>query len=359
VRTELIAIDRISARDSGHWRELAERAVEPNPFFEPDFLLPAWRELGSTAVRLLVLRGGEGWQGCMPVSVERMHRGPRCLTTWQHSYLFLGTPLVDRDCVDSFAAILADSARRRDHHRLLALQSVGDGAVLGAIRAAVAEKGGPHILYEEEFERAALRRRQDPDYMSNLSARHRREMKRLQRRLGEELGGEVATVERSVGPEALDDFLRLEASGWKGREGTAMAADGGTESFFRQMCEGFAAAGRLQLLSLETDGRVAAMKCNVSAGDTLFCFKIAYDDELRQYSPGILLEAANIGVFHERRDEQLMDSCAQPGNKMINRLWTDRRRLTTIVLGRRGPSRLTLGLAGAAARWRRERRNNA
>ena len=40
------------------------------------------------------------------------------------------------------------------------------------------------------------------------------------------------------------------------------------------------------------------MKCNVSAGDTLFCFKIAYDEELAHYSPGILLEAENVDVFH-------------------------------------------------------------
>jgi hypothetical protein len=170
-------------------------------------------------------------------------------------------------------------------------------------------------------------------------------MNRLRRRLGEELGGDPETRDRSAEPDAPDDFLRLEASGWKGREGTAMSSDGAA-GLFAEICDEFRRMDRLQLLSLEAGGKVAAMKCNLSAGDTLFCFKIAYDEALGHYSPGVMLEADNVAVFHEQRPMQrLMDSCAQPGNEMINRLWPDRRSIATLTLGRRGPASGLLGLA--------------
>jgi CelD/BcsL family acetyltransferase involved in cellulose biosynthesis len=276
-----------------------------------------------------------------------------------HSYCFLGTPLVDRDHLDRFATSFATSARRRHHRRFLALGSVGDGKVFKAIRSTIAESDGLRVAYQEEHERAVLRRRPQPDYLSDLKSRHRRELRRLRRKLGEELGGELVVVDRAEEVEAREEFLRIEGSGWKGREGTAMGCIDGVGDFFREMCAGFAARGRLQMLSLETEGAVAAMKCNLGAGDAAFSFKIAYQDELSRFSPGILLEVENVEVFHERGSEQLLDSCAEPGNEMINRLWPDRRSIESLVLGPSGPSSTAFGLVGNVIRRARERRHHA
>lgn len=75
------------------------------------------------------------------------------------------------------------------------------------------------------------------------------------------------------------------------------------------------------------------MKCNLRAGDRLFCFKIAFDEQWTGFSPGILLELANIELFHADARLMWMASCADPSNEMINRLWPDRRALATIALG--------------------------
>jgi hypothetical protein len=108
--------------------------------------------------------------------------------------------------------------------------------------------------------------------------------------------------------------------------------------------------------------RVVAMKCNIAAGDTLFCFKIGHDEELRRYSPGVQLERANVGIFHEHREEHLMDSCAAPDNVMINRLWPDRRTITSLVVSRRGARNVVSrhGIRAAhAVRSRRDRRTSS
>ena len=41
---------------------------------------------------------------------------------------------------------------------------------------------------------------------------------------------------------------------------------------------------------------------------------------------------ARLDEFHARGDLQWMDSCADPGNWMMNRIWPDRRRIATLVV---------------------------
>lgn len=331
----LIPLQSLSSQDLRAWDRLARRAIEPNPFFERSFLLAAARFLAPAGVFLLVAEYDGGWYGCLPVVPKGFRGRPLLLRGWQHPYSFLGTPLVDRDLTREFAEELAREAGGRRPGRLLVLRRCSEGPVLAAIEAAVAASPRARILARRREERAALERRPEPTYLDEVSPHHRRELRRLRRRLGEELGAEVTVRERSDDPTAVDDFLRLEASGWKGSEGTAMSASGDAE-LFRALCGEFANEGRLQMLSLEAEGRIAAMKCNIKAGDVLFGFKIAFDDALRRFSPGIQLEVENVDVFH-RRDEQTMDSCATPTNEMINRLWPDRRAIVKLMLGPGGP----------------------
>ena len=68
--------------------------------------------------------------------------------------------------------------------------------------------------------------------------------------------------------------------------------------FFRTVCARFAAAGRLQLLVLSGGGIDIAWKVNFVAGDTVFCFKIAYDPEFARFSPGVQLELDFVDLFH-------------------------------------------------------------
>jgi CelD/BcsL family acetyltransferase involved in cellulose biosynthesis len=142
-------------------------------------------------------------------------------------------------------------------------------------------------------------------------------------------------VDLAGSEEAVRRFLGLEASSWKGRAGTAMLANPDHARFFEEVCDRFARLGRLQLYELRAGERAVAMKCNLVAGPGIFCFKIGHDGDLARFSPGIQLELVNIERFHAG-DADWMDSCAAPDNAMINRLWPDRRRIRTLILGRPG-----------------------
>ncbi len=56
----LLPIDELSARARGAWADLVGRAVEPNPFAEPNFALAAQQELGGRGTGLLVVEERTG-----------------------------------------------------------------------------------------------------------------------------------------------------------------------------------------------------------------------------------------------------------------------------------------------------------
>jgi CelD/BcsL family acetyltransferase involved in cellulose biosynthesis len=348
MRVELKSWDEVTPSDQGAWAELAAVAQEPNPFFEPGFVDAAARSLGGDDVGLLLAREGSTWVACMPVHrPSRWRRLPiPVLAGWAHPYSYLGTPLVAEGRSDA-AEALAVRGLEDPRAGLFVLDRVAPGGIGAPLLETMCGNG--HAPVEEQrSERAVLRRRPEPDYISDtLNTHHRRELSRSRRRLEEELDGPLEAVDDGGDPDAVRDFLALEYAGWKGRAGSAMACSIEGARFFEELCARFALDGRVQMLRLRSDGRTVAMKCNFFAGDGLFCFKIAFDESLARYSPGVQLEVENVAIFHHDTDARWMDSCADPDNQMINRLWPDRRELVDVAVrahGSRGR------LAGAVAR---------
>lgn len=350
MRTELIAATDLSERELSQWRELATRAVEPNPFFEPEYVLPLHHGLGGgDALQLLIVSDGTAWLACVPVHVaSRWHRIPvRSLATWRGHVLYglLGTPLVaperTEEAIATLLAAMPGAAPGAGFGSLEWLAA--EGPVGAAVEAALAERTPAPVPFER-FERATLRRRPEPTYLEEtLSAKHRRELRRQRRKLEEALGEELQTTDLADSNAAYEQLVALEAAGELAGRGTVLAADSGHLDFFTAVCRNFAAQGRLQLLTLQAGGQILAMKCNLRAGSTLFMFKIAYDETWSRFSPGILLELEMVKLFHDDTGAELMDSCADPNNAMINRLWPDRRTLTTTLLP-------AAGLKGRAVR---------
>jgi CelD/BcsL family acetyltransferase involved in cellulose biosynthesis len=336
MRSFLLPLADVRSDHASAWRELALRAVEPNPFFEPEFVLPAARQLGDSGLALLVVaRSPRDWVACLPVrSASSWKRMPvPTLAGWRNLYCFLGTPLVAPGAPEEALERLVEGGIGLGGAGMLALEWVGgDGPVAEALAQITAARSRAPVVLKA-FERAGLRRREDPTYFeSTKRAHHLRELRRLGRRLSEQLGAEVELRDRSQEAAAVDEFVGLEAGGWKGRRGTAFASIPGHADLFRAICDRFRESGRLQLLALAAGDRTVAMKCNLLAGDGVFCFKIAHDESLARFSPGVQLEQRMVDVFHERMPQAWMDSCADADNEMINRLWPDRRSLMSYAI---------------------------
>jgi CelD/BcsL family acetyltransferase involved in cellulose biosynthesis len=328
----LLRPEEIGPRERERWQSLASRAAEPNPFFERELLEPAFGAIAGRP-RILVLEQCGEWRACLPVERRRFGRLPLpCLVGARHVYAFLGTPLVAAEEIDATAEALL-RAGLAARCAVLVLPWIDVAGPVHAAFSRVLSRAGTGVLRARGFQRAALRRAVDDDYIDRAkSHKHVRELARLRRTLERAAGGPAACVDRSADPTAPREFLALEAAGWKGRNGTAMACDPAHAEWFERACASMLATGRLQMLALECNGSTIAMNCNFLAGEGAFCFKIAHDERYARHSPGVLLVVDTVHHFHDQGRLAWMDSCADPANAMINGLWPDRRRLATVAL---------------------------
>jgi hypothetical protein len=130
----------------------------------------------------------------------------------------------------------------------------------------------------------------------------------------------------------IEEFLQLESSGWKGREGSAMNSNEPDRCFFKAITTEAFRRERLEMIALRLEGRPIAYKCNFLAGRASFTFKIAFDENYSQFSPGMLLEIENVRRLHAQSKIEWVDSCADPGNFMFNRLWLGRRTIQNVLV---------------------------
>lgn len=87
----------------------------------------------------------------------------------------------------------------------------------------------------------------------------------------------------------LDEGFRVEAAGWKGREGTAIASRPDTRAFYRGVAEWAAARGWLRLAYLRVDGAAVAFDLSLEEGGRHYLVKTGYDPAWARHSPGSLL----------------------------------------------------------------------
>jgi CelD/BcsL family acetyltransferase involved in cellulose biosynthesis len=235
-----------------------------------------------------------------------------------------------------------------------------EGAVADALEGALSLAGTRRTWFERRTRPVVLRRAQESYLDGRVSARRRKTWRRLRRRLAEELGAEPVAVDQAATgglDQAIQTFLRVEASGWKGREGGAFSCRPAHAAFFRQLCHGFAREGRLQLWTLGTADRWVAAQCNLVAGDTVFHMKIAYDERFARFSPGVQLELEMLSAFHADAGLRMLDSCTATTGTVSDLLYPDRRALGTLLLPLSGPlghaaTRSTPALASAYRRIR-------
>jgi CelD/BcsL family acetyltransferase involved in cellulose biosynthesis len=343
------------------WEALAAHALEPNPFYEPWMLLPALRAPGARFELVLVYASGtvERLIGLFPL--ERL---PRCkglplcvLRLWPHAHCYLRTPLLRRGCESEALEAFFGWVARDSGASLLQLHKVpGEGPFQCALMRHFGRH--PHTVYlADRYARALFRpQRSAADYLrAVLPGRRLKEFRRLERRLAELGPLAYRALGAADGAEHwIRDFLALEARGWKGRAGTALASAPADRAFFEAVAREAARRGRLDMQGLYLGGRALALSCKLRAGDGAFAFKIAFDEEFAKFSPGVLLELAHLEQLHREGRVRWMDSCAAPGHFMAHRLWRERRVLQTLTVAAGGAGSLVVLLL-PLLRWARRR----
>src|SRR5438094_10174810 len=94
-----MAVADLSPSTVTAWRDLCVRAVERNPFFRPELVLPAADLLHGRDCHLVTVSHGGRLLACLLVrGPSRWRPTPRPMARpWRPQSCFLGPPLVDRD----------------------------------------------------------------------------------------------------------------------------------------------------------------------------------------------------------------------------------------------------------------------
>jgi hypothetical protein len=151
----------------------------------------------------------------------------------------------------------------------------------------------------------------------------------------------------------IEDFIRIEASGWKGKAGGALACREPDLAFSRALFRGAFERGRLHAVGVDLDGKAIARELCLLAGDGAFSVRIAYDEQYARFAPGLLCEMENIRAFHDAPGLQWMDSYTSSENATIGKLWKDRIRIERVAAALDGWGALVLAALPVLRRAKR------
>jgi CelD/BcsL family acetyltransferase involved in cellulose biosynthesis len=330
------------------WEELAAAALEPNVFYEHWMLLPALEAFGSgkdIAVVLVFLRDPHKPDapaklgGLFPL--EPVHRFGKlkvsAVSLWQHRHCYVCTPLLRADAARECMVELFRWFRSGGASASVAeLGCISGDGPFQRILIDVTNELGLRNCITDIFTRglwhSGYAKSTDPE--SAVSGDLRRRLRRKEKRLSER--GRVEHVAIRPGDDVgrwIDEFLQIEASGWKGQRGSALASSDGDRRYFTEIVTSAFHRGRLLMLGLDFDGHPIARRCAFVAGEGSFAFKTAYDEEFADFSPGTMLEIDSIRQLHALPGVRWMDSCATTDNLLVNRLSNDRKTIQSVAIG--------------------------
>lgn len=263
------------------WDALADAAAA-SPFLRPGWLAAWWGSFGQGAPAVLAVRRGGSLVAVLPL--QRRRWSLRSAANWHSTS-------------SGFLAADADAALALGHSLFAAAgRSVSvsflDAEQVGLPELAAAAQNASYRTLRRVVERPPFASLEDgwDAYQAGLGKNVRGDVGRRLRRLQE--AGELA-LDLHDGSERLGTLLEegfaIEASGWKGQRGTAIASRPETLSFYTESARWAARHGFLQLAFLRLDGRAVAFHLNLVASGVHYHVKGGYDPAYQRFSPGKVL----------------------------------------------------------------------
>lgn len=317
------------------WQDLANNSVDPNPFFTPEFLQPFLQAFPAATVRLLVIRAksSQDWRMAAPIGRRRAGLAVPIKTTWTSYYAPLGAPLLrDTGGPDDVAAFVRAGAGSANLMAMPFLPCSSRVALLAE------EITGWESRWAEKLSRAghSFGELGEIQYKTAMSGKRRKEMRRQLRRLEDHGPIRIAHLMGEEAIEGFEEFLKLEAEGWKGRAGTALSSDPETALFSRNVIKNRSFNNGVRIDQLWAGDTLIASLILFIEGAHVFSWKIAFNETFARMSPGAQIAAISMKQNLQSPGFLAADSLAVPGHSMIEPLWRDRVDIGTLVLSK-GP----------------------
>ncbi len=319
-----------------------DKPLEDNLFFDRIFLSAAFGRMDNGNTSLLTVWETIGDERILrmyfPVVPDRAGLfGKKIWRCWSHDFAPLGVPIVSMEdageVLDRFLQLIAQIDRKQ--FTALLFENIPiDGVFADRFREALNSCDFPFRQIEMQ-ERAVLARERNnrSSHVLSLSAKKLRQHGRQQRRLSElgEFELECVTSFSDINLR-FEEFLLLEANGWKGRKGTSIQTIKQTAAFARQAVTDLAKSGNCAIYSIRLDGKSIASLIVLKTNNVYLPWKIAFDQAYARFSPGALLMLRVSETITKNKSFLRADSLASPTNNLMNLLWKRRMKIGAIVI---------------------------
>ncbi|MGH2714573.1 MAG: GNAT family N-acetyltransferase [Thermoleophilaceae bacterium] len=278
------ADDRFEALAQEWNAVLGERST---PFDRHEWHAAWWRAFGEGDLRICL-----AWRGDEVAGVLPLHTAAGGLASLANVHTPLFRPIAaDAQALDAvLAAALADGRRGLELFALPTGESAlaaaeSHAARLGMRRLAEPIHVSPSVDTSGDFDtwRAAGKPRWGAP------------IERFRRKMARDHEAAFTIVEPPTDLDLqLDRGFAVEASGWKGANGTAILSAPDTAQFYREVARAFAARGELRLSAIELDGDLAAFDLTLLHRDRLYLLKTGFDERFRKLAPGLVMRLSII-----------------------------------------------------------------
>jgi CelD/BcsL family acetyltransferase involved in cellulose biosynthesis len=324
---EVVALDALPRLLSA-WEDLCGRSVEDNAYYSPRYAQALLQSVERKQnVRFAIVWNESKLVALLPVTSPKFAVPVLRAAgqAWHSKHTFSCTPLLDKNLKAEAAEALLNVLGSISESEWIIPALNTEGEACQSMVAALVRRGAPWAFLNN-FRRATLEAGStfDEHMNTHVCLTRRKGLARNRRRL-EELG-KVEHESHSFGTgleRAVSAFLEIEAEGWKGKRGTALACDDKTRQFATNAFTGEEIESICRADVLTLGGAPLAVSLIVLAGHTGFAVKSCYDESYRRYSPGLLLETEVIRSFLSENWASRLDS-ATSGTHVLDSLWSGR-----------------------------------
>jgi hypothetical protein len=300
------------------WRELAQRAVEPNIFAEPDFVLPAIQHLSDCrGITFLVVRqgarvpSGSILRAVFPLVLPRFALTPSPVALWRPPFAPYALPLIERTDPEEILHAALTSLAGLGYGDLLVSPAPTEGAFAALLRDATVRMGRRLIVSDGLRGPVGTAIRSMPLTATN--------------NVKNAPGAGETRIERARTPrqvrDAVEEFLLLEASD-PSRRGPALIEDTGTATFVRTMSRQFARQGQCRVHIVRIDGELAAAALVLQSGKQAWLWGLASDNASAGQRAAERLLADLARSRSTRSGEASVASVSE--HPLPDKLWRDR-----------------------------------
>lgn len=333
----------------GAWNELLARADTPNVFMHPALVAVADAADRSTRHCALLawkhIDGRRQLAGIWSFAVTHARKSAlpmRVLSAPAFTHGYLATPVIDRHCLkETLDAMLDVIAGDASLPKIVALDTMGtDDATYDALMRVLERRNSTPCILEQSKRPKLVSDLDGKAYLEKaVSSSTRKKLRQHRRRLSEKgaLTSVIATEPSEV-RKALEEFLAIEAAGWKGKNGTALLSNPADAAFMRGAVGALADHHSAAIHSLYLDGKPVSMQIVARAGSAAFTWKTTYDEQFQDHSPGMLLLEDYTAAFLADKTVACVDSCSLDDTGFMA-AWTERRAVADLWIdARRGGS---------------------